>query len=227
MTTVVLVHGAWHGAWSWARLEPELEARGLAHRSLDLPSVGDASADLPADVAALRTVVESVDGPVVLVGHSYGGVVITQAGAELPQVERLVYVTAFAPDAGESLLDQVTYGPLTWIVPEGEGLLGVEHGRELDLFYGDLDPATAASAAARLRPQAAASFAQPVEAAGWRERPTTYVVCTEDRCIPPSSQREWSRRADDVAEIGAGHSPFLSQPGALADLLAVRVAPNG
>ena len=146
MTTLVLVHGAWHGAWAWQPLERELQRRGVATAAVELPTVGDATADLPADVAVLRDAVAAVDGPVVLVGHSYGGVVVTEAATGLDQVQSLVYVTAFAPDAGESLLDQVTYGPLEWIVPAGEGLLGVAAERARDLFYADIDPAEAARA---------------------------------------------------------------------------------
>ena len=223
MTTLVLVHGAWHGAWAWQSLERELEGRGVATAAVELPTVGDATADLPADVAVLRAAVAAVDGPVVLVGHSYGGVVVTEAATGLDQVQRLVYVTAFAPDAGESLLDQVTYGPLEWIVPAGEGLLGVAEGRARDLFYADVDPAQAERAQARLRPQAAASFGQPVRSAAWRDVPSTYVVCSEDRCVPPDAQRTWSARATETVELATGHSPFLARPAALADLLAARL----
>ena len=222
MTTVVLVHGAWHGAWSWSALSAELAQRSIAHVTVELPSVGDASADLSDDVAALIAAVSGVEGRLVLVGHSYGGVVITQAAAELDTVDRLVYVAAFLPDAGESLLDQVDYGPLEWIVPAGEGLLGVEPGREVDLFYADVEPSVAADAVSRLRPQAAASFAQPVTTASWRDVPATYVVCTGDRCIPPAAQRRWAEQVQEFLELESGHSPFLSQPAELADVLAVR-----
>lgn len=226
MTTLVLVHGAWHGAWAWEPLERELQGRGVATSAVELPSVGDATADLRTDVAVLRDAVAAVDGPVVLVGHSYGGVVVTEAATGLDRVQRLVYVTAFAPDAGESLLDQITYGPLEWIVPAGEGLLGVAEERARDLFYADVDPAEAERAQARLRPQAAASFGQPVQAAAWRDVPSTYLVCTEDRCIPPDAQRTWSARASETVELATGHSPFLARPAALADLLAARL-PSG
>ncbi len=227
MTALVLVHGAWHGAWAWEALQRELQARGVDARAVELPTVGDAAADLRTDVAVLRGAVTSLAGPVVLVGHSYGGVVVTEAAQGLDQVQRLVYVTAFVPDAGESLLDQVTYGPLEWIVPAGEGLLGVAEDRARDLFYADVDPAAAARAQQRLRPQAAASFGQPVQAAAWRDVPSTYVVCTEDRCIPPDRQREWSARATEAVELATGHSPFLAQPAALADLLVARVPRSG
>lgn len=223
MTTVLLVHGAWHGAWSWSRLQSALEARGVASATVELPSVGDAGADLSADVTAVREAASALEGPVVLVGHSYGGAVITAAGADLPQVQRLVYVTAFVPDAGESLLDQVTYGPLTWIVPAGEGLLGVETGREVELFYADVPADEAAAAVTRLRPQSAASFATPVPQAAWRELPATYVVCTEDQCIPEEAQRTWSARCADVVELPSSHSPFLSHADELADVLAARL----
>ena len=223
MTPVVLVHGAWHGAWAWEALERELQGRGVASVAVELPTVGDAEADLSSDVAVVRDAVAELGGPAVLIGHSYGGVVITEAAAGLDQVQRLVYVTAFVPDAGESLLDLVDYGPLEWIVPAGEGLLGVAEDRARDLFYADVDPALAASAQARLRPQAARSFGQPVQVAAWRDLPSTYVLCTEDRCIPPEAQRRWSARSTESVELAAGHSPFLGRPAALADLLVARL----
>lgn len=223
VTDLVLVHGAWHGAWAWEALERELQRRGVATHAVQLPSVGDAEADLRRDVAVLRDAVDAIAGPVVLVGHSYGGVVITEAADGLEQVQRLVYVTAFAPDVGESLLDQVSYGPLDWILPAGPGLLSVAEDRAHDVFYADVDPAVAAQAQARLRPQAAASFAQPVQGAGWRHVPSTYVLCTDDRCIPPSAQRQYSSRATETVELPTGHSPFLAQPAALADLLVDRL----
>ena len=197
--------------------------RGVDARAVELPTVGNAAADLRTDVAVVRDAVGAVTGPVVLVGHSYGGVVITDAAAGLDQVQRLVYVTGFVPDIGESLLDQITYGPLEWIVPAGEGLLGVAEDRAHDLFYGDVEPTVAAQAQARLLPQAAASFGQPVHNAAWRDVPSTYVVCSEDRCIPPSAQREWSTRATETVELATSHSPFLARPAALADLLVARL----
>lgn len=223
MTALVLVHGAWHGAWAWQALERELQVRGVVAHAVELPTVGNAAADLRSDVAVLRAAVTALAGPVVLVGHSYGGVVVTEAADGLEQVQRLVYVTAFAPDVGESLLDQVSYGPLDWIRPAGPGLLGVAEDRARELFYADVEPAVAARAQARLRPQAAASFGQPVQAAAWRHVPSTYLVCTADRCIPPTAQREWSSRTTETVELPTGHSPFLAQPAALADLLVARL----
>lgn len=224
MTTVVLVHGAWHGADSWARLQAALDARGVATRAVPLPSVGtDPSRDLAGDAEAVRAAVRELDGPVVLVGHSYGGMVVTEAAADLDQVVRLVFLTAFVPDVGESLLDLVTYGPLTWIVPVGEGLLGVAPGEEVDLFYGDLPADDAAAAVLRLQPQAAASFVQPATAAAWRDVPSTYVVCTQDHCIPEAAQREWAQRCGEVLELSTSHSPFLARPDDVAELLAARL----
>jgi pimeloyl-ACP methyl ester carboxylesterase len=223
---VVLVHGAWHGSWCWERVTPLLEEQGLVVRTLDLPSVGAEpgdAADLSGDAAAVRALLDEIEGPILLVGHSYGGMVVTQAAAGHTAVRRLVYLCAFMPDEGESLFQLTGGEPAPWIrlLDDGRALPDLEQAPAV--FYGDCDEETAARATAAIRPMAAAPFVEPVAAAAWREIDATYVVCAQDGALPPELQREvFAPRAAEVVELDRSHSPFLSDPRTLADLLAER-----
>jgi pimeloyl-ACP methyl ester carboxylesterase len=225
-STVVLVHGAWHGSWCWDRVVPLLEARGLTVRTVDLPSVGVApgvAADLSGDAAAVAAVLDQVDGPALLCGHSYGGMVISVAAAGRSDVSRLVYLCAFMPDAGESLVQLTGGKPAPWIQLLDGGLTLPDPAQAVDVFYADCDGETAREAAARIRSMSGAAFGEPVAAPAWHGIPSTYVVCTLDRAIPPELQRDvFAPRADEVVELEASHSPFSSQPAAVAALLAER-----
>ena len=225
-STVVLVHGAWHGSWVWERVVPLLEARGVSVRTVDLPSVGAApgvAADLAGDAAVVTALLDSIDGPKLLCGHSYGGMVISVAAAGRSDVLRLVYLCAFMPDAAESLVQLTGSKPAPWIQLLDGGFTLPDPAQAADVFYADCDEETAREAVARIRPMAGAGFGQPVAAPAWHGIPSTYVVCTEDRAIPPELQRDvFGPRADEVIELEASHSPFSSQPAAVADLLADR-----
>ena len=224
MATIVLVHGAWHGSWCWQRVIPLLEKRGVAVRTVDLPSVGarpGSGTDLSADAAAVEAVVESVGGPVVLCGHSYGGMVISHVAAE--QVARLVYICAFMPSEGDSLVSirGGRHSPFTQML-EG-GLTLPDPAQTQTVFYSDCDAPTVAWAQSQIRPQSGAPFEEPVPRPAWRNTPSTYVVCANDKALPPDLQRKvFAPRATETIELQASHSPFLSQPDALADLLAER-----
>jgi pimeloyl-ACP methyl ester carboxylesterase len=224
--TIVLVHGAWHGSWTWERVVPLLEGRGLAVRTVDLPSIGaapDSGACLEGDAAAVRAVLDEVDGPVLLCGHSYGGMVISQAAAGHPAVARLVYLCAFMPEAGESL-NGITGGPPPWIVALDDGRMLSDLTKAPDTFYADCDSETCERAVARLRPMPVAPFEDPVHSPAWKELPSTYVVCTQDQAIPPELQQEvFAPRADEVLVLKKSHSPFFSAPTVVAELLAERV----
>jgi pimeloyl-ACP methyl ester carboxylesterase len=228
--TLVLVHGAWHGRWCWERLTPHLERRGFAVRTLDLPSVHtetSASADpaeapgLVADAAAVRSLLDEVGAPVVLCGHSYAGMVISLAAAGARNVARLVYLAAFMPERRQSLVLAGGGRHAPWIRMLDGGLMLPDLSLAGEVFYGDCDPAARESAIARLRPQHSVAFAQPVPDPAWRDIPSTFVVCSEDRAIPPGLQRTvFAPRAARVLELESSHSPFLSRPEALAGLLA-------
>jgi pimeloyl-ACP methyl ester carboxylesterase len=224
MPTILLVHGAWHGSWCWQRVTPLLERRGLAVRTVDLPSVGaepGTATDLSADAAAVRAVVDDIAGPVVLCGHSYGGMVISHVAAE--RVVRLVYLCAFMPAEGESLVSIRGGKHSPWILALDGGLTLPDPAQADAVFYADCDAATRKWAKSRLRPQSGATVIEPVPRPAWRKIPSTYVVCANDMAIPADLQRTvFAPRASEVLELHASHSPFLSQPAAVADLLAER-----
>jgi pimeloyl-ACP methyl ester carboxylesterase len=221
-TTVVLVHGAWHGAWSWERVVPLLEARGLSARTLDLPSIGAPADDkdgLTGDAAAVARVLDETGGAAVLCGHSYGGMVVTKAAEGRGDVGRLVYLCAFMPEAGESLV-AITRGPAPWIRRLEDGRTLPDLSQAAHLFYGDCDAETRERATGLMRPMPGAPFTEAVVEAPWRTIPSTYVVCTQDNAIPVELQRDvFAPRAEQVVELEASHSPFFSQPEAVADIL--------
>ena len=228
MSTFALVHGAWHGAWCWERLVPELELRGHRVVTMDLPcDDGAASFDDYADTVC-AALTDCVGDDLVVVGHSLAGLTIPLVAARRP-VRRLVYLCALLPLPGRSLRQQMA-DDVTMLDPGyTKGLAKTGSGQttwvdeelsHLHLF-GDCDEATATAAFARLRPQATFPYTIPAPVDLLPAVPATYVVCTEDRIVNP----DWSRRAapdrldGDVIELPGSHSPFLSRPAELAALL--------
>ncbi|MCB0994595.1 MAG: alpha/beta hydrolase [Acidimicrobiales bacterium] len=225
--TLVLVHGAWHGAWCWDLLRDELAGLGVASVAPDLPSTASGGA-LSDDVATVRQALDSVDGPAVLVGHSRGGFVIAEAG-DHPAVTHLVFLAAPMNAPDEPPHDMAQWAP----AGSAEALVALyastdldEHGRRVirpdaagGLFYHDCPAELADAATARLRPQPTSGFEQHVYA--WRDRPTTYIVCTDDRALHVPLQRYFAARASTgMATIASSHSPFMSRPAELAAVLA-------
>jgi pimeloyl-ACP methyl ester carboxylesterase len=221
--TVVLVHGAWHGSWCWTAVCAGLDAEGIANVAIDNPSVTKPGSDLSADGDHLRLALDAIEGPIVLVGHSYGGAVITDAGTH-PSVARLVYLTAFALDAGESAASNELSGGED--VKLGEAMLfdgemvSFDPERAVEFFFHDCPPHVAAAAVARLRPMSFAALTGVTRHVGWREKPSTYIVCSDDRALPVALQRSSAARVDDILELPTSHSPFLSRPDELARMLA-------
>lgn len=209
--TVVLVHGAWADGSSWNEVIARLQAEGIA-----VVSVQNPLSSLADDVAAVRRAMELVDGPIVLVGHSWGGTVITQAGAS-DRVRALVYIAAFAPDRNQSTNAlQAPHPP-----PEYAALLRVDSAGYLHFpqdalphyFAQDLPAANARVLAATQGPIRASAFDEQVTEAAWRDRPSWYLVTGQDRMIAPPLQREMAQRIQArVSEVPASHVPFASRP---------------
>lgn len=230
--TVVLVHGAFHGGWCWDRVVPGLAAAGLTAVAVDLPGhgVGDPGppGDLADDAAHVRAVLDRCDGPVVLVGHSYGGVVITEAAAGRTDVAHLVYLAAMVPDVGETIagasagLDpDAAAMPITAaFVPEPDGRsIRVADDAVREIFYHDCSDDDVEFARARLSAQSTASFAATLTGAAWRDLPSTYVLCTDDRTVPVPVQAANAARTRTTVELATSHSPFFSAPDALVEVL--------
>lgn len=218
----VLVHGLWHGAWCWDGVRDALSGRGVESVAVELPLT-----DLPADVRATQDAIEAFDRPAVLVGHSYGGAVITEAGAH-PLVRELLYVAAFQLDDGESVsrtrpgqdLPDTRLADAMRVVGD-EVHLDPELGSRM--VYGDAPAAVAAAAVARLRPVHRVLFRAVPESIAWRSRPSTYVVCTQDEVVHPELQRAMAARATRAVEWPCGHSPLATRPDVVAALIADRV----
>ena len=226
LPTVVLVHGAWHGGWCWRELTPYLTRGGFAFRMVDLPSVGSKwgqAVDLSADAAVVRSTLRSISGPVILCGHSYGGMVISLAASGESNVEQLVYICAYVPDSGQSLTDARVGKRAQWIRMLDGGLTFPDLDQAAELFFADCDPATQLWATRQLKPQSNAAFEEPVPTPAWQSIPSTYVVCANDMAIAPSTQREvFATRTSKVVELDSSHSPFLSKPAELTDVILTR-----
>ncbi len=221
--TVVLVHGAWHGAWCWERVVPLLDSAAVPLVVVDLPSVSHGNATLHDDADYVRGALDSIEGESVLLGHSYGGAVISAAGVH-PNVAHLVYLCAFALDVGESaqknsLTGGDDVGELGAAIVFGDGVLTVSPEHAVAAFYHDCEPEIATAAVERLRPQSLAALGGEVDAAAWRVKPATYVVCTDDRALPVALQRSNAARIGESVDWPTSHSPFLSRPELVADLL--------
>jgi pimeloyl-ACP methyl ester carboxylesterase len=221
MSTVVLVHGAFHGAWCWEPVRSALDDRGVANVAPELPLTG-----LDADAGTVAAALDAIDGPVVLCGHSYGGMVISRAAAGRDDVERLVYLCAVQVADDDELATDMRPTLLMEHLVHGEGgALSIDTAFAAECFYHDCDPAIAAEAVSRLRPMSVGigpSSTPDTEAIppAWLAIPSTYVVCTADRTIHPDDQRQMAQHADDVVTWDTSHSPMLSQPDLVADLLA-------
>jgi pimeloyl-ACP methyl ester carboxylesterase len=232
---VVFVHGAWHGAWVWERVLPLLTSTGVESLALDLPGHGadnEPLGDLYSDAARVRATLDELKGDVVLVGHSYGGAVITEAGLH-QAVQHLVYIVAFALDAGESCVSAATAEMgASQISYDGRPDLGagftmspgdmitLDPASAAECLYNDCDPDTVAWALARLGPQPLITLQEAPTVAAWRTRPSTYIVCVDDMAVHPDLQRIMARRCGSVIEWPTDHSPFLCRPELVATLLA-------
>jgi pimeloyl-ACP methyl ester carboxylesterase len=212
--SVVLVHGAFADASSWSPVIQRLQAAGhpVSAVQLDLASLTD-------DIARTRTALAEQGGPTVLVGHSYGGAVITGAAVDSPHVISLVYVAAFAPDEGETLPEAVASFPAApgnaHIVPDyREGFLRVDPAAYPHVFMQDVPPPEAKALAVTQRPLAAAAFGVKAGKPAWRSLPAWYLVSEDDRMINPDAERHMAKRMNATTTVlrGASHAAMLSHP---------------
>jgi pimeloyl-ACP methyl ester carboxylesterase len=215
---VVLVHGGFVYGSGWRAVYDLLTQDGYHVAVVQNPTLS-----LAGDAAAARLVIGAQDGPVVLVGHSYGGAVITEAGTD-PNVAALVYVAAFVPDQGESVNTLIAGfpqdGPQPPILPPVDGFLFLDRDKFHDSFASDVPAREAAFMADSQVPWGVDALGGTITAAAWRDKPSYYLLTTEDRMIPPSAQRSMSERAGArVTEVAASHSVYVSQPAAVATLI--------
>jgi pimeloyl-ACP methyl ester carboxylesterase len=214
LKNVVLVHGAWADGSSWSKVIPLLEARGL-----HVVAVQNSLTSLAADVATTKRAIARLDGPVLLVGHSYGGAVITQAGDD-PKVAGLVYVAAFAPDLGESVLDLLTANPTpiaSELVLDQFGFITLTAKGIREDFAQDLSDTEQAVIIATQGPTSVASGGTKITTVAWKFKPTWYAVAKRDRTISPDLERLFAQRMNATTiELSSSHVPMLSRPSEVA-----------
>jgi pimeloyl-ACP methyl ester carboxylesterase len=215
---VVLVHGGFVDGSGWQAVYNILTSDGYNVSVVQNPTLS-----LEGDVAATRQIIDEQPGPVVLVGHSYGGAVITEAGRH-DKVAALGYIAAFAPDTGESvntlIAEPPAGAPVPPILPPKDGFLFLDRDKFHASFAGDLPADQAAFMAASQVPWGVDALAGVISKPAWRTKPTWYLITTEDKMIPPAAQRAMSERAGaTVTEVTASHAVYVSQPDAVADLI--------
>ncbi|MFH8467678.1 alpha/beta fold hydrolase [Streptomyces sp. NPDC017991] len=226
--TVLLVHGAWADSSSWSPVIEQLQAQGYPVQALANPLRG-----LSSDAAYVKSRIESIGGPVILVGHSYGGAVISEAAVQEPNVKALVYVAAFAPDKGETIGALAAKNPGSHATPDalnpvpfetGNGASGVDlyikPDKYRDVFAASLSARKANSLAAVQRPVSAVALEETATAAAWRDIPSWYLVTRQDHALPPATQRFMAQRAHaHTSEVNAPHAVMLTRPDTVTGLI--------
>ena len=215
---VILVHGGFVDGSGWQAVYNLLTQDGYHVGVVQNPTLS-----LAGDAAAARLIIGAQDGPVILVGHSYGGAVITEAGTG-PNVAALVYIAAFIPDQGESVNTLIASfpqdGPQPPIMPPVDGFLFLDRDKFHDSFAGDVPAEEALFMADSQVPWGVDALGGTITEPAWRVKPSWYLLTTEDRMIPPAAQRSMSGRAGaTVTEVAASHSVYVSQPAAVANLI--------
>lgn len=216
---VVLVHGGFVDGSGWEGVYRALRKDGYAVTVVQNPTIS-----LSDDVRVTKQAIATLEGPVLLVGHSYGGVVITEAGND-PKVVGLVYIAAFAPDSGESvsslIKDPPPGAPVPPILPPQDGYLFLDKAKFRASFAADVDPEKAEFMAASQVPWGVEALSGSITQPAWKTKPSWYLVATDDRMIPPPAQRFMSKRAGaTVVEVPGSHSVYVSRPDAVAALIA-------
>ncbi len=218
MNNIVLVHGGFVDGAGWEGVYKILKRDGYSVSIVQNPTIS-----LEDDVAVTKRVLAAQDGPAILVGHSYGGAVITEAGND-PKVVGLVYITAFAPDRGESVAslikDPPPGAPVPPILPPQDGYLFLDKTKFAASFAADVDAEKAAFMADSQVPWSVAALSGTISEPAWRAKPSWYLIATDDKMIPPDAQRFMSKRAGStVVEAKGSHAIYVSQPSAVAGLI--------
>jgi len=218
LKNVVLVHGGFVDGSGWQGVYNALKKNGYAVTIVQNPTIS-----LADDVAVTKRALATQNGPVILVGHSYGGVVITEAGND-PKVAVLVFIAAFAPDKGESLAalikDPPPGAPVPPILPPQDGYLFLDKAKFAGSFAADVSPDVAEFMADSQVPWGVEALSGAIRQPAWKTKPSWYLVSTEDRMIPPDAQRAMSKRAGStVVEVKGSHAVYVSQPQAVASLI--------
>jgi pimeloyl-ACP methyl ester carboxylesterase len=217
--SIVLVHGAFADASGWQKIILALEEKGFSVTAVQVPlrSLAD-------DVATTVRALQSQKGDVVLVGHSYGGAIITGAGAASANVKALVFVSAFAPDQGEALGPLIgSHAPSSLtpaIVPDSAGFLYIDRAKFRDVFAADVSDNESAVMAATQKPISGAIFGEPSRAAGWKTIPSWYIVSKQDHAINPDLERFFAKRMKaTITELDSSHVPFISHPAEVVKII--------
>jgi pimeloyl-ACP methyl ester carboxylesterase len=215
---IVLVHGGFVDGSGWISVYNALKGKGYNVAIVQNPTVS-----LPDDVAVTKRTIAAQDGPVILVGHSYGGAVITEAGND-PKVAGLVYITAFALDGGESVETLIKNSPpgapVPPILPPQDGFLFLDRSKFQASFAADVDSSLAAFMADSQVPWGTKALGGAITQPAWKSKPSWYLVSTEDRMIPPDAQRAMAKRAGaKIVEVKGSHAVYVSQPGAVASVI--------
>jgi len=224
--SIVLVHGGFVDGSGWRDVYQRLAKDGY-----DVAVVQNPTTSLADDVAVTQRAIAEQKNPVVLVGHSYGGVVVTEAGND-PKVAAVVYIAAFAPDTGESVSSLIANpppgAPMPPILPPQDGFLMLDKAKFAASFAGDVDAETARFMADSQVPWGVAALAGAVTVPAWKSKPSWYLVATDDKMIPPPAQRQMSTRAGStVTEVKGSHAVYVSQPEAVATFIAQAAASVG
>jgi pimeloyl-ACP methyl ester carboxylesterase len=218
VTQIVLVHGAWHGAWCWDSVLAELRDHKIDAIAVEMPFTGFAD-----DVDVVRSAIGSASQGVVVCAHSYGGAVVSQAVTHLTNIGHLVYLAAFVNTVDASALTDRPISLLEAIVPGAQGECSFDPRYARSIFYGDSEPETIAATTPRLRPMVLDGAAIVATPAPPRSIPSTYVVCSRDGAVPPEAQYQMARGLDHVVVWPTDHSPFLTRPRDVAKLLELKL----
>lgn len=229
--TIVLVPGAWHGAWAFEKVVALLERAGIRAIAVDLPGHGSDQGpfkDLHGDADRVREILDDIEGEVILVGHSYGGAVITEAGTH-PNVAQLVYMCANVPDKDARSVETPDFSKVLasgeqpdfmsgWL-SNSDGTIALTAEIVATCLYSDCDVETVQWATSRIRTHPSRNLMQQPNQSAWKVRPSTYIVCNNDMALHPAVQRSMAARCTEVVEWDTGHSPFASRPLLVADFL--------